>query len=76
MINLIGWHLLVKNANNEKFEYFQPAAFFFHPCFSEKKETAHLQLHLPCLDNDLFENNIEIVLEPIKPNQNTGFLYL
>ena len=36
-IDLIEWHLLVKTANNEEFECFQPKAFLLYPCFSEKK---------------------------------------
>ena len=56
-IDLIEWHLLVKTANNEKFEYSQPKALFLHPHFSEKNETVYLQLHLPCFRDNQSENN-------------------
>ena len=49
--------LLVKTANNKKFEYSQSKAFHLYPCFSEKNETVHLQLHLPCLGDNRSEND-------------------
>ena len=57
-IDLIGWHLLVRTANNEEFECSQSKAFLLHPRFSEENKIVRLQLHLPFLDNNQSENDI------------------
>ena len=75
-IDLIEWHLLVRTASDEEFEGFQLEAFLFYSCFSKKNKKVHLQPHLHCSGNNLFENNTVRVLGPIKLNENLGFLFL
>ena len=74
-INLIEWHLLVRSASNEEFKCFQPEAFSLPPYFFEENETVHLQPHLPCFGNNLFENNTVRVHEPTKLDENSGFSF-
>ena len=74
-IDLIEWHLLVRTASNKEFEYCQPKAFPLYLCFFKKNKTLHLQPHLPCFDDNLFENDIVRVFAPIKLDENSGFLF-
>ena len=74
-IDLIKWYLLVRTASNEEFKCFQPKAFPLHFCFFEENKTVHLQHHLPCPGNNLFQNNTVKVLGPTKLDENSGFLF-
>ena len=74
-IDLIEWHLLVKTANNEEFEYSQSKAFFLHPRFFEKNEIVHLQPHLPCSGNNQSKNDTWRAPRPNKPAWSSDFLY-
>ena len=75
-IDLIEWHSLVRTASDEEFECSQPEAFPLHPRFFEENETVHLQPHLPCLGNNLFENDTVKVFGPTKLDKNSSFLFL
>ena len=74
-MDLIEWHSLVKIASNEEFECYQPKAFLLHPRFFEENEIVHLQPHLPCPVDNLFENDTVRVLGPTKLDKNSGFLF-
>ena len=67
--------LLVKTANDKEFEYFQLKGWFLLYHIAEKNEIERLQLHLLCLDNNLFENNSKKALEPSEPSENLSSLY-
>ena len=49
-------------------------SFFLSSC-CEKGEK-RLQLHLLCLDNNLFENDSKKAFKPSRPGKNSDFLYL
>ena len=62
--NFLSWHWSVNFADNEGFGHSQLETHLPHPNFSEELVTRHLQLHLPCLGGNRFENSIERALGP------------
>ena len=61
---LLSWYWSMNSPNNKRFGYSQLKTHLFHPGFSAKTLTKHLQLHLLYPSNSEFENDIGRALGP------------
>ena len=68
-------HSSVKTANNERFKCSQLEGGLLLHRLAEENEIERLQLRLPFLDNNRFENDSEKALEPSGPGENSSSSY-
>ena len=67
--------LLVRTANNKRFECSQLKGWLLLHYLAEGNEIERLQLRLLFLDDNRFKNDSEKALEPSGSGKNSGFLY-
>ena len=66
----------MNSENNEKLDHSILRAYFFHPDFSEKLMTKHLQLHLSYFYDNQYGNSIKRAIKPNRLFRSLDSLYL
>ena len=71
----LDWPLLMKFANDKKFEFSHFGAFFLQPSFLVESKIKHQLQHLLFLDNNQFESDIKRAPESSKLKESSSFWY-